>query len=214
MRVLFLRHGESVSNAASDRIGLPEERGDRLTDLGREQSRAAARALRGAGAVRLVSSSMRRARETAAILAPELGLEVEVDPDLAELRESEGFGELDVDEQDRRRWSRWMSEHDDPAYAAPGAESFAAVLRRVRRVRSRLEADRRSPTVAVSHGIFLRFFLADCLLGERFEPGLVERLWQLDTRNCGLTTFELQPPDPIRNPAPDRWRCLGWMCPT
>jgi broad specificity phosphatase PhoE len=212
MRVLFVRHGESVSNSAIDRVGLPEEHGDRLTELGREQSRAAARGLRNAGAARLLSSSMRRARETAEILAPELGLEVEVDRDLVELRESEGFGDLAPDEQARRRWSTWMSGRADPGYAPAGAESFADVVGRVRQVKARLEADRRSPVVAVTHGIFLRFFLADCLLGERFEPAMVDRLWQLDTINCGVCTFELQPPDPIRNPAPDRWRCLSWMC--
>jgi broad specificity phosphatase PhoE len=156
---------------------------------------------------------MRRAVETAEILAPELGLEIEVDPDLAELREREGFGELAPAEQARSRWSNWMSERSDPDYAAPGAESFADVLGRVRRVKARLEADHRSPVVAVSHGIFLRFFLADSLLGEAFGPRLVDRLWQLDTHNCGVSVFEVQPPDPIRNPAPGRWRCLSWMCP-
>jgi broad specificity phosphatase PhoE len=212
VRVLFVRHGESVSNSAIDRVGLPEEHGDRLTELGREQSRAAARGLRTAGAARLLSSSMRRALETAEILAPELGLEVEVDPDLAELRESEGFGDLEPSEQARQRWSIWMTERGEPGYAPPGAESFADVLGRVRRVKAGLEADRRSPAIAVTHGIFLRFFLADCVLGERFEPAMVDRLWQLDSRNCGVCTFEVQPPDPIRNPAPERWRCLSWMC--
>src|SRR5690242_107248 len=193
MRVLFVRHGESVSNSAIDRVGLPEEHGDQLTELGREQSRAAGRALRNAGAARLVSSSMRRARETAEILAPELGLEVEVDPDLAELREREGFGDLEPAEQARERWSTWMSERADPDYAAPGAESFADVVGRVRRVKAHFEADPHSPAIAVTHGIFLRFFLADSLLGERFEAGMVDRLWQLDARNCGVCTFEVQP---------------------
>jgi broad specificity phosphatase PhoE len=214
VRVLFVRHGESVSNSAIDRVGLPEEQGDRLTELGREQSRVAARALRTAGAARLISSSMRRAIETAEVLAPELGLEVEVDPELAELRESEGFGELEPAEQAQRRWSTWMSERGEAGYAPPGAESFADVLGRVRRVKARLQADPRSPAIAVTHGIFLRFFLADSLLGERFEAGMVDRLWQLDARNCGICTFEVQPPDPIRNPAPGRWRCVSWMCAT
>ena len=119
MRVLFLRHGESVSNSAIDRVGLPEQHGDRLTELGRQQSRAAARELRSAGAARLVSSSMRRARETAEILGADLGLEVELDPDLAELRESAGFGELPPGEQARRRWSIWMTERADPVTPHP-----------------------------------------------------------------------------------------------
>jgi broad specificity phosphatase PhoE len=213
VRVLFIRHGESVSNSAVDRVALPEERGDRLTELGRSQARAVAIALRVAGPEALVTSSMGRARETAEVLADELGLEVEVDADLVELRESAGFGDLTSDQQAARRWSRWMSERADPAYAPPGAESFADLLGRVRSVKARLEAEPRSPVVAVSHGMFLRFFLADCLLGERFGPAMVDRLWQLGTRNCGISIFELQEHEEIQNPAPDRWRCLAWMCP-
>jgi broad specificity phosphatase PhoE len=158
---------------------------------------------------------MRRARETAAALESELGMTAERNDLIHELRESSEFVELPPEEQKLRRWSTWMREHgDDPDWAPPGGESFNAVLARVREFKAQLEAGDPDATVlAVSHGIFLRFFLIDSLLGERFSAHDVHRLWQLRTVNCGLSVFEhgerYHPADPPR----DRWVCSRWMAP-
>ncbi len=80
MRALFLRHGESVHNA--DRSGEPAAHSDRdrLTEKGIEQAHAAGEGLRELGVTRLLSSPLRRARETAAAVGEALGLEaVEID---------------------------------------------------------------------------------------------------------------------------------------
>ncbi|HEX2391707.1 MAG TPA: histidine phosphatase family protein [Solirubrobacterales bacterium] len=74
-RVLFLRHGESAHNAHSAAEPLGEQEGDRLTERGLEQARAAGIALAGQGITRLLSSPLRRARETAAAVGEGLGLE-------------------------------------------------------------------------------------------------------------------------------------------
>ncbi len=67
--------------------------------------------------------------------------------------------------------------------------------------------------VAVSHGIFLRFFLLDTLLGDDFSPAHAERLWQLGSANCGLCSFDHRPSsDPVNDPARDAWRAASWMC--
>jgi len=42
MLVYFVRHGESVSNAAPGAMALPGNEGDRLTERGFEQARAVA----------------------------------------------------------------------------------------------------------------------------------------------------------------------------
>ena len=145
MIVHFLRHGESVSNAEPGR-DLPDEAGDRLTERGRAQAAQAARNLGELGIDRLWSSPLRRARETAAPIAAELGLEIEIHEDLRELREADGHGELPAEEQRLRRWSAWMAEHpDEPGFAPPGGESFAAVLERVERLKRDLLAAARAP---------------------------------------------------------------------
>jgi ribonuclease H / adenosylcobalamin/alpha-ribazole phosphatase len=212
-QALLLRHGESVSNADPRAIALPEETGDRLSERGREQARAAAEALSRAGITRLLSSPMRRATETAEPLSEALELPVTVLPYAHELKETAGYGRLSPEEQKLRRWSARMSAHpDDPDHRGDGAESFNQILTRVRRLKAELESqpsDQRA--LVVTHGIFSRFFFFDSLLGDEFGPKLVPRLWSLRTRNCGISVFEHgehRAPTDLGTPG---WTCVTWM---
>jgi broad specificity phosphatase PhoE len=211
VRVHFLRHGESASNAAPGHMALPGDEGDRLTDLGWEQAREAGRHLGRLGATRILTSPLRRARETAEALAETLELPIVELAAIHELRESDGYGELSGEEQRLRRWSVWMSEHaDDPDHSYKGGESFNDVIARVGEAKHYFVSEGDDQVLAVSHGIFLRFFLMHSVLGEAFVPGLAQRLWQFRSHNCGLTSFEYEGPDPGRY-AVDSWRCLTWM---
>jgi glucosyl-3-phosphoglycerate phosphatase len=91
MRALFLRHGESVHNA--DRGGEPgfHSDRDRLTGKGLAQAHAAGEGLRELGVTRLLSSPLRRARETAAAVGEALGLEAEEIDYTGELTSGETF---------------------------------------------------------------------------------------------------------------------------
>jgi broad specificity phosphatase PhoE len=178
-RALLLRHGESAGNAHTGSEVLDEAQSDRLTDAGLAQARAAGAGLTGRGATRLLTSPMRRARETAEALAPALGLEPSVLPYVGEL--------------------------------SPG-ESFEDALGRVRRLKAELEAagpgDR---PLIVSHGIFIRFFLFDSLLGESFVAPMAAGTWNIGSRNCGLSVFSHEEArDPWNNPVAG-WACHHWM---
>jgi len=212
-QALLLRHGESTSNADPQAITLPEEVGDRLSERGRKQALAAAENLRSAGITRLLSSPMRRARETAEPLSETLELPITVLPYVHELQEESGYGQLGPEEQKLRRWSARMFAHsDDPDHRGDGAESFNEILGRVRRLKAELEAQPSSErTLIVTHGIFSRFFLLDSLLGEEFRPGLVPRLWNLRTRNCGLSVFEHGERWHPADADTPGWTCVTWM---
>lgn len=213
MRVHILRHAQSVSNAQKHAASLDDSEGDRLTERGWGQARNAARALEGRGITRLISSPMRRAKETAEPIAEALGLPVETDEEIYELREEEGYGRLAPEEQKLRRWSEWMVQHsEDPTYAPPGADSFAGMRERTRAFRQRMEDIDGTPLV-VTHGIFLRFLLIDILLGDRFGPADVARLWQLRTVNCGLSVFDYAEPRRPVDHDNDDWLCAMWMQP-
>ncbi len=76
---LFLRHGQSAHNAHTGTEELADQAGDRLTDLGFEQARAAGLGLAELGvADTLLTSPLRRARETAEAVGEVLGLEPQV----------------------------------------------------------------------------------------------------------------------------------------
>jgi broad specificity phosphatase PhoE len=181
-RALFLRHGESAHNAHTGTEQLPDEDGDLLTEVGQAQARAAGAGLAALelGVDRLLTSPMRRARETAAALAEPLGLEPEVVPYVHEM------GAL--------------------------GESFGQAVGRVRRLGNELEGrPAEEVPLLVSHGIFIRFFLLDAMLGERFEESLVPEIWHLASSNCGLTTFASGVSRyPDGSPVPG-WTCLSWM---
>jgi broad specificity phosphatase PhoE len=212
MQVHFVRHGESVSNAAPGGMALPAVQGDRLTDLGREQAATVARYLGDVGATRVLTSPLARARETADILGGRLVLPVEELDELQELRESEGYEELALEDQRLRRWSVWMAAHgDDPDYSYRGGETFNEISTRVRRAQERLLALGDENVIAVSHGIFLRFFLMNVLIADGFGPSQVQRLWQLESINCGICSFEYRDRDLAANYELDPWTCLSWM---
>ena len=216
MRVYFLRHGESLSNADPDRIALPEEEGDALSERGERQAEAAADVVAGLGIARIVSSPMGRARQTAAAVAARTGLEPEIWDWLHELREPSAYPQLSREEQERQRWSNRMSQSPgDPDHRVADGESFADLLGRVERARDRLAADAIDPTLLVGHGIFLRFMFARALLGEEFGPRHADWLWRIGSLNCGLSTFDHLSGGGSQDPADiSGWRCVTWMAPT
>lgn len=91
MRALLLRHGESVHNANRSGEPVAHSEGDQLTELGVEQAHAAGAGLRGHGVTRLLSSPLRRARETARAVGDSLGLEPEEIDYVGELTSAETF---------------------------------------------------------------------------------------------------------------------------
>jgi len=216
VRAHLLRHGESRSNATSGVVSLPEEEGDRLSERGVRQARAAAEVVAGLGPARIVCSPMRRALETAAPIAELTGLEPEIWDWTHELREPPGYHELSEEEQQRQRWSNRMREHaDDPHHSPYGGESFADLRSRVLRTLDRLAADDVDGTLLVGHGIFFRFAFALSVLGDDFGPGEIDRLWRIGSLNCGLSAFEHTREGDSLNPAEiDGWRCVTWMAPT
>ncbi|RMH74354.1 MAG: histidine phosphatase family protein [Actinomyces sp.] len=117
--LIVVRHGRTVANAAGELLG---RRDPPLDPEGERQAEAVARRL-GRPAL-VVSSPLRRARQTAARLAPGH----RVDERFVEL----DYGELDgtpVAEVDPAVWTRWRAE---PDWRPPGGETLTELGERVR----------------------------------------------------------------------------------
>ncbi|GAA4958085.1 bifunctional RNase H/acid phosphatase [Streptomonospora halophila] len=160
-RLVLLRHGETPMSTEQRFAGV----GDiGLTETGHAQARAAARHLAGSGIDVVVSSPLRRARDTAQPVAAELALPVEVDEGLRETDfgawEGMTFGEVQRSRPDELR--RWLA---DTAAAPEGGESFAAVAERVAEAREKLLARHTGRTVlVVSHVTPIKVLLQQALL--------------------------------------------------
>lgn len=141
----LLRHGQTTANAAGHYSGLADVA---LTEAGQEQARAAAAALRGRGIEAIVASPLQRAQDTAAIVARELGLDVETEEDLRELDFGtwDGMTPQEVAQRDPELHADFLV---DTATAAPGGESLQALHRRVRAARRGIEKRHGGKTVLV-----------------------------------------------------------------
>jgi broad specificity phosphatase PhoE len=188
--IYFTRHGQSVANVA-DRNGEPRPQdSDRLSERGWEQARDVGRRLRGEGIEAIVASHYKRGQETATAIGEILGIEIEVDPDLHEVRQSDAFYASSPDFGQTGN-AIWMPTAE-PDFAEPGAESFNAVVARVRRVQDRLaaRADDGRRVLAVSHWGFLHFFLGVTLFDTDFSPAHLLPLYRVSHANTGISIFE------------------------
>jgi broad specificity phosphatase PhoE len=137
--VLFLvRHGQTAENARGLLLGRQDPP---LSEIGRRQAAALARIIPTA---RVVSSPLRRARQT----AEAFGQPVVVDERWIEL----DYGELDgcrPEEVSEDVWARWRA---DASFVPAGGESLAALGNRVRSACDELSAEAaEDDVVVVSH---------------------------------------------------------------
>lgn len=151
-RLLLLRHGQtglSVNRRYSGR-GNPE-----LTELGLGQAKAVAAGItafaEAAGVSRVLTSPLRRARQTAEPVAEALGIPIETHDGLIEtdFGEWEGLTFLEARERDPEIHARWLGDEHVPP---PNGESFFEVGRRIEALRAELIADHPEQTLLlVSH---------------------------------------------------------------
>lgn len=137
---VLLRHGETALTPEKRFSGSggsdPE-----LSTTGRDQAERIAQSLAARGTIEeIVSSPLRRCRETAAAVAARLGLEVRIEDGLRETDFGawEGLTFAEVRERYGPDLDAWLAS----AKAAPtgGGESFAEVARRVATTRDHLTA--------------------------------------------------------------------------
>ncbi len=200
MDLFLIRHAESVPNVEPIIGGMRGDAG--LTDRGRRQAQRLEERLREVGfrADRLYASTLPRARETAQYVARALGLPVEFDDGLQELRPGEADG-MSVEEW-RSRYGSFdgpMSEFDPFRPFAPGGESWAGFLVRAGAALSSLAVRHPDETVvAVTHGGVLEasFYLAFGAGGTANRIGFVPlntgvTQWRYEVRPGGRTRWSL-----------------------
>ena len=122
--IAFVRHGETPPNRAGLLLGRSDAA---LTEHGRAQAERLAKTLAGLGVERVLTSPLRRARDTAAPIAAACDRTVEVDERLVEIDygEWEGSPFGDLDPAVVTRWRR------EGSFAPPGGESLEVVAGRV-----------------------------------------------------------------------------------
>jgi probable phosphoglycerate mutase len=178
----LVRHGETEWSRSGRHTGLTDVP---LTDLGREQAELAGRALEGVRLVRVWSSPLSRALETARIAGAIAGFadRIEVTGDLVEWDYGGDEGRTTAEiREERPGWTIWT-------HGPLDGEAAEAVEARVDRVIARA---RREPgdSLVFAHGHVLRV-LGARWLGLRAEAG---RLLALSTATISILGWERETP--------------------
>ncbi|MEE2750462.1 MAG: histidine phosphatase family protein [Myxococcota bacterium] len=176
---VFLRHGQSVANAAGRVTGHADSP---LTGLGRSQAAEAASVLADVPFQRAFSSHLSRAVETARIVLEGRGLTALQAPQLAERDVGEFGGRLLRELRDTQENELLLGWFTHP----PGGESLADVALRSLPFLAGLPPVE-GPTLVVAHGGLLRVVVG-LLDGLPIEEGA---RWKLP--NCEPMTRTLEP---------------------
>ena len=158
MTILALvRHGQTDWNLEGRYQGQADPP---INDAGRSQARTLADQLGGRRFDAIYSSDLRRAVETATIIAERLNLPVRLDPRLREV--SQGEWEGVVSEEIKARYpAEWAARKKDVVHSRPpGGESAAELAQRIRRAADDIARDwPGGHALVVSHGLALATLL-------------------------------------------------------
>src|SRR5205085_8394499 len=186
-RILLIRHGQSQGNA-EQRFG-----GDTaapLSELGRRQAEARARALATECVTAIYASDLRRAVETAEPLARATGLAIKQTSAFRErsVGQMEGFTFEEAAEKYPEEYAALLRR--DFEHVLLGGESYRQLLERAAQALDEAINDNRGGTIAVFTHTGTACILTLHLLGALDAPEL-RPVW-LRTSNCGINRFDMR----------------------
>jgi broad specificity phosphatase PhoE len=196
--LVLLRHGQTDFNVDGRMQGHLDSM---LTQDGLAQAVAVAPDIAKVSPERIISSDLRRARDTAGFIGGACGLPIGLDPRLREthLGEWQGRTVVEIERDYPGAIATWRS---DPAWAPPGGESRIEVVSRSRPVVDELDvqlADTTAATVVlVAHGGLIAGLVCGLL-------GLPTSSWPSigGLGNCRWATLARREDHP-------RWRLTGY----
>lgn len=159
--VYLIRHGQTKANVEQYYMGWSDED---LNESGYHQAYCLSSRLAGLPIAAIYSSPLQRAHTTASIIADPHRLEVQVLPDLIEIRLGDWQG-MHRDEIKRRWPELWRQSRTDPSdLRLPNGESYNELTERaVRGLKIVIEANKGKQVVIVTHDAIVRVLIAHVL---------------------------------------------------
>lgn len=182
LRLIVLRHGSTRWNLEHRYQGCVDTR---LSDAGRAEAGAAAKALAGCPLAAVYASPLTRAQETASAIAACHGLPVLTAPAFREICLGlwEGHTVAEVQAQFPELYAAWRERPD--TVTMPNGESLAEVRERVLEGLGQLRSAHATETIClVSHGVTIRLLILEAF-------GLLpERLWSIHVNAAAISELE------------------------
>jgi broad specificity phosphatase PhoE len=198
----FLRHGESRGN----RDGVIQGRNhSHLTDIGREQARAAGAWFKGKLIDIILTSSLARAEQTARIIGETAGIAaIERTEELMEL-DTGMFSGLSFEEARQLHPEAWDSFQRESWEGVADAERIRDLLDRAEALWRRLErmtAQGTRRVLCVTHSGFLQWIIRSTIGGTSWMPLLPA------SENCGVSHLRIAN---SRGSSGSAWHYAAWV---
>ena len=186
--VYFVRHGQSVDNASPvfQSVDSP------LSEKGKRQAEAIAGRLSHISFDTLIASPVRRASETAQLIAGETHKDI-VHSDLfvERVKPSEIDGKPWADGRAKDIWRAWEQALCTPGARVSDGENYDDILARADEALAFLLGRPESTLVVVTHGYFLRAVVARVLLGDDSTGAGMKRFQErASVENSAITVLK------------------------
>lgn len=188
MRVILVRHAESISNKTDIRQGPSGG----LSDVGKMQSKVLAKRLKAHRFDKFISSSHKRALETAYPIAKALKLPIIESPLFVERRNPSCLIGRKTDEPEVVKIEEMIYENfHDPNWRHSDEENFFDQKKRASEALKFLESSGARDILVMTHGMFLRLIAAYVIEGESLEPkSFLNFNKSISSKNTGICIIE------------------------
>src|SRR6516165_7849229 len=158
--VYFVRHAQSVDNAAPVFQSLDSP----LSETGKRQAQLIAGRVAKLSFEALIASPLRRAKETAVIIAQAAGMEPEYSNLFVERIRTARIGGKPYDDKEANAlWRDWQKDFYAPSARMTDSESFGDLIERADAALAFLKDRTERSLTVVTHGLFVRTIVARVL---------------------------------------------------
>lgn len=203
--IYFVRHGETILNAAGIRQGCDGS----LSDAGVAQVKQTAEAFKREKKFKsIIASPFQRTRETAAILVDTLKLPIEYCDLLVERKNpTEIIGKNKDDIEVKKITDRIDGSFHEDDFRYSDEENFSDLKLRSRSLLEFIKQRKENRLLMVTHGIFLKMFISYMLYGDKMterDYALISYESAMDNAGvtiCSYTTYWFRK---------NKWKLLLW----
>ena len=162
-----------------------------MSETGRRQAGCLAARVSKLGVQALLSSPLRRAKETAHAIAEATGLEPEYSGLFVERVKPPSInGKPFADEEAHAVWTEWNKSLYTPGMRVCGGENFDDLIARADAALAFLQARAEASMAVITHGYFLRTVVARAVLGEFLSGPMFKRFQRVaGLENTGLAAM-------------------------
>lgn len=198
MKVYFVRHGESIHNAARVHSAFDTP----LSEVGRIQALTIANWLKDIDIDVIISSDFVRAKETAEIISKVIKKKVELTK-LARERQTPSIihGKPIGDPEIKKLNEEILKKINDPNYRHSDDENFFDTKKRAQELLNYLIKRREENIVVVLHGTILRYIVATMVYGPDLDWDTLTGFFNFKLNNTGITLCER---------SDDEWKLVTW----